>query len=94
MPHSYIPPLGIPYYWRDETSEILSEVIHAYLEKHQLTAKQFAILKVYLNHWIFAPCWSGEKELAQLRDRVTQLQSIEEVDQWLEMALDNGIDPL
>lgn len=101
MPTTYLPPLGTPLYWRNETTGVLSAAVWAYLshgadpERHPSpTATQLVLLIAYLHYVIHAPCWYGQGELAQLRADVADLQTLADVQSWIMRCLAIGVDPL
>ena len=85
---------GIPLYWRDDISGELARVVMIYLRREELTEVQLDLFKRYLEHFIKAPCWIGESELARLRKVVGKLKTVPEVDQFLKDCLKIGLDPL
>lgn len=91
-----------PGYWMNETSGVLRPAVEAYLVGAALTGEQIAALRGYLRQWIGAPAWdrnpyAGEPErqwLAHMRAGVDQLTSRQAIDEWIEEASANGLDPL
>lgn len=100
IPTYYSGPLQLPLYWRDEVSGELGRAVEAYLNNRvdgsAVTAGQIELLRDYLCHWVFAPCWDnpGNGALKALRKSVAGLKSAAEVDEWIHTALDIGLDPL
>ena len=102
FPRFYLPPVGGPLYWRDETTGVLAGAILVFIahvankSNAAPSADQIELIRDYLDYWINAPCWrefeSGE--LLKLREEVKTLKTTEEVHKWLMTALDAGIDPL
>jgi hypothetical protein len=82
-----------PKYWMHETSGVLKPVIEAYLNGEELNVQQISLLRAYLRQWIDSPCWRGPK-IDPLRRQVRNLQTRDDIDHWLEQALEEGIDPL
>ena len=82
-----------PGYWMHETSGVLRPVIEVYLGGGQLDEPQLAIMRSYLAQWMDSP-WEPEDRIQVLRDQIGGLTSTDDVHQWLDDALDLGIDPL
>lgn len=58
-----------------------------------MTESEIADMRAYLRQWIEADCWSSPV-LADLRLAISRLVTREAIDEWLDDALDEGIDPL
>ena len=82
-----------PGYWMHETTGVLRPAVEAYLHDEPMTATDIAAMRAYLRQWIAAPAWRSEA-VGVLRQAIDQLTSREAIDEWLELALDEGIDPL
>lgn len=88
-----------PLYWQNEQTGKLREAVTAYLNNRidgeTVTENQIALLVEYIAYWVKAPCWDAPSdELQELRLSVEQLDTAEKVDEWIQKALDLGIDPL
>lgn len=67
----------------------------------ELTETHLLHLRAYLSHWAEAPCWrlnphSCSDHLAALDKLANDAKAIncrKDIDQWIEQALDLGIDP-
>jgi hypothetical protein len=85
-----------------ETSGVLRPVIEAYLRGEPMTQPQIAVMRAYLRQWVCAPMWNtnphaGREEhawLARMRARIDDLTSRKAINDWLEDAVDGGLDPL
>lgn len=104
IPHIYRPPHGLPLYWGDEMTGELPRAVRGYFDfvlgtGPELTERQFIILKDYLDHFIFAPCWTRtcqecfEEELAELRRTVKLIGSVKDIQQWNHQAMGIALDP-
>jgi len=82
-----------PGFWMHETSGQLRPVIEAYLEGADLTARDVAVMRVYLRQWIAAPVWHGP-EIDALRAAIDDIANRADISRWLDRAMDAGIDPL
>jgi hypothetical protein len=91
FPHSYIPPFGEPYHWESEESGLLEDAIAAWGQGIKLDRQQFWILKNYLLHWLFAPCW--QKDLYELRLDAMAITDSKEMEAILTRAFQVGIKP-
>lgn len=102
IPPIYFPPTGGPFYWRNIESDELRRAIMRLAESWgggddapDLTEDEVAWIADYFRYWINAPCWmdsSGKLEI--LRENVLKLKTQEDLEVWLEFALDLSIDPL
>ena len=82
-----------PKYWRTETSGVLIPLMETYLAGEPLDQKQVITMRAYLRQWIYSPVWIGQK-IDTLRRRIDLIETNKDVRDWLELALDAGIDPL
>jgi hypothetical protein len=92
FPHSYIPPLGEPYHWECEESGILADAIATWGEGRDISSIQYRILKAYILHWLFAPCWRPS-DLYDLRLGAMAMTNISEMESILNRAFKLGIKP-
>ncbi len=89
----------IPGYWMHEISGALRPAIEAYLaatiDPHApaMTDRQIAAMRAYLRQWICAPVWHGPM-IDVLRTQIDEITTREDIDHWLDRALEEGIDPL
>jgi hypothetical protein len=83
----------VPGYWMNETSGELRPVIERYLTAQHLTARDVAIMRVYLRQWINDGAWIGPL-IDALRTQVDEIHDRDGIRRWLDRALDAGIDPL
>jgi hypothetical protein len=81
----------IPGYWQHETSGVLRPAVEAYLAGGQMTGAQIAAMRAYLRQWIAAD-WPGNVE--RLRKQIDGLTSRAALDRWIDLADEQGIDPL
>ncbi|NEQ29666.1 MAG: hypothetical protein F6K04_01495 [Leptolyngbya sp. SIO4C5] len=94
-------PTGCPLYWRNEESGQLAPAITAYIQ-NKATPEELAIVKTYFEHWIKAPCWDEnpylsaktKAELDQLREAIASAETLDDLHQWQNKALEAGHDPL
>jgi hypothetical protein len=85
--------MSAPGYWMHEESGVLRPVVVAYLKDQPLTDAQIAVMRSYLRQWITANVWVGPA-IAELRRRIDGLTSRQAIADWLDDAIDLGIDPL
>ena len=89
-----------PKYWMYETGGKLRPAMERYLEGQPAEPDDIKFIRAYLRQWIDSPVWDGGAEgetrtaLDELRSKVHELQNRHQVEMWLELALDLGIDPL
>lgn len=108
MPDFYRPltPNGAirgPLRWQDETSGILPNAVKAFFQAGMpdgppCTPTDIEIARSYAEYYINAPCWDtgGEEmteEFARLRAGVKTVKTELELSEWLNDALNVGIDP-
>jgi len=79
-------------YWMNETSGVLRPAVEAYLNGAEMTPMHIATMRAYLRQWANGP-WIGPM-IDPLRTRVEEIITRKDIDDWLEMALESGIDPL
>jgi hypothetical protein len=85
--------LKTPGYWMYETSGALRPAIVAYLQGDELTPVEIAAIRAYLRQWIMAPAWQGPA-IDALRAAIDGLTSRQAIRRWLDIALDENIDPI
>jgi hypothetical protein len=82
-----------PGFWQNETSGVLRPAVEAYLFGDPMTVMQIAAMRAYLRQWINAPEWKGAG-LPELRAKAETIRTRADINQWLELAAEVGIDPL
>lgn len=82
-----------PGYWMYETSGALRPAIVAYLKGDALNDAEIAAIRAYLRQWIMADAWRGPA-IDALRAGIDGLNSRSSIRRWLDVALDENIDPL
>lgn len=82
-----------PGYWMNEQSGVLDPVVRRYIAGDELRPLEVAAMRAYLRQWIDAPGFIGPA-VDDLRRRVEHLATTAQVRDWLDDALDAGIDPL
>lgn len=85
--------LAAPGYWMYEASGVLRPAVEAYLFGQTLTGEHIAYLRAYFRQWIAAPGFQGP-EVETLRRTIDGLTTRRAIRDWLDLALDAGIDPL
>ncbi len=100
------PVTGLPLNWRVEVSGVLPAAVNAYLnnriDRTALDEIQFEIVRVFMEHYINAPCWTEScspdeemaADLATLRRDVLTLRTPDQMAVWIHRCLDIGVDPL
>jgi hypothetical protein len=73
----------------NETSGVLRPAVEAYLKHDEMTPAEIAAMRAYLRQWI-----AGFHGVPELKEGVDKLTSRQAIAQWLDRALDLGIDPL
>jgi hypothetical protein len=85
--------LSAPMYWMHETTGVLRPVIEGYLHRREMTVEEIGTMRAYLRQWIMAS-WTAGPVIEKLRETVDSLTTREEIDRWMGIAMDEGIDPL
>lgn len=85
---------GVPGYWMNETSGVLAPAVEAYLTREEMSAEQIAAMRAYLRQWIMVGQWAPTEGVMALRMMVDGISSKRDIDRWLMLAEDEGIDPL
>jgi hypothetical protein len=75
-----------------ETSGVLRPVVLKYLEEQPLTEDEVVTMRAYLRQWMAAD-FRGSS-VGELRERLEEICSVDDLRAWLDDALDAGIDPL
>jgi hypothetical protein len=83
-----------PGYWMYETSGALRPAIVHYLKGGELTPAEIAAIRAYLRQWIMADGWYAGPAVDALRTAIDGLNSRQAIRRWLDIALDEDIDPL
>ncbi len=91
---------GTPLQWQDDVSGVLPTAVKTFFQwsgyQQPLTPGHLQMIREYCRYYINAPCWQiggMEQQFAELRQRVTHLQTSEEIETWCLDALEVGIDP-
>ena len=82
-----------PGYWMNETSGVLRPAVEAYLNNEPMSEGEIAAMRAYLRQWIMADGWQGPS-IDALRAAIDGLTSRQAIRRWLDVALDENIDPL
>ena len=85
--------LIVPNYWLHETSGMLYDAIRTYFNGDAMTPKQIDYMRAYLRQWIANPAWIGNK-VVELRAAIDGLTSRQAIERWLDVAEQEGIDPI
>lgn len=94
--------MSAPGYWMDETGGLLAPAVERYLTNDELRNGDIPLIRAYLRQWINSPAWDdnphldadGIRELVDLRSSVETIGTREDIDGWLKIAIDKGLDPL
>jgi hypothetical protein len=83
----------MPGYWMHETSGVLRPAVEAYIYGEPMTPEHIAAMRAYLRQWIADPAWQGGS-IDELRATVGLLTTRKDIDRWMEVAVNECIDPL
>jgi len=92
-----------PGYWMQEVGGELIPAVKRYLEgTDPLSVRDVALIRAYLVQWIDSPVWdlnpygndSLSEELKELRRAAPELRNRRQIEHWVEVAADWGMDPL
>jgi hypothetical protein len=103
MPKMY-QDFGGPLRWQDEQSGQLIAAVHAYFRVSgypPITHAQFELVRDYAEYYINAPCWdsnpynddASRKHLEELRQQVKDCKTDAQLESWLLLCLEVGLDP-
>lgn len=87
---------GMPVYWRSDVTGQCEGAMMAYLNG-AMNPRQFQIVAGYLQYHIGAPAWEDngfDLELMELREKSKHFKTREDIAQWLNEAMDIGLDPI
>ncbi len=79
-----------PRFWMNQEVGLLHFALLAYVDGEPLRADQIGLLRAYFAEWADGDFHGVD----DLRERIKTLATREDVDSWLEAAMDLGIDPL
>jgi hypothetical protein len=91
-----------PKYWMYESSGVLQPVVRKYLRGEELSFNELGVFRAYLRQWVQSPAWDqnphqtreGKAALNGLRSRITAIDGMERLREWLAAAVEQGLDPL
>ncbi len=106
-PKGYVsrgPVSGLPLSWQDDMSGQTQAAVMAYLEQ-EVTPQQLKLVIAYIQHHIHAPCFLESSPFGNvdswmigyitgLRQKSLALETIEDVNEYIDAALEVGLDPL
>ena len=82
----------VPGYWLNETGGELRPAVWAYLRGEQLGPDEISVIRDYLRQWMAGDFVGPAAD--ELREMVEQIGGRQTLREWLEAALEAGIDPL
>ena len=82
-----------PGYWMHETTGVLRPAVEAFLNGGDMTGEQIAAMRAYLRQWIECGVWRGWM-VSKLRVMVDDVADRQDIETWLRLAEQEGIDPL
>jgi hypothetical protein len=85
---------GGPGFWKYETGGKLRPVVERYLGGAVLEPLEIAILRAYLVQWFASPAWFDTAEIEELRRRSKGLNTLDDIDELVSLAVAGGFDPL
>lgn len=105
-PDPRLPPRGhpdAPKYWMHEVSGKLAEAVYLYLtHPESLGPTAIGLLRAYFRQWIDSPAWDlnparNEADISKLnalRISAPLIRSLGDVNAWMRLAVEQGLDPL
>jgi len=91
-----------PKYWMLETGGKLVPAMKRYLSDEKSEPGDVDLIRAYLVQWIYSSVWddapmmddAGRAELKELRLGAHKLTNRRQIEHWIEVATDWGMDPL
>lgn len=91
------PPGALPLHWQNDVTGTVQPAAHKFLgigdPDAKMTPEELRILRDYMGNYCLAPWFQGEG-LAELRRSIADVNTLDELWQWLHRSLDIGIDPM
>lgn len=95
---------GTPLNWRDDVTGQMGAAVMAYLNQ-KLTDEQLNLVISYVQYHIHAPCFLEQSpfgemdeemasEIKLLRKRSLELKTIEDINEYINQAMNIALDPL
>lgn len=85
-------------YWKQEKSGVLEIAIHRFLNDLPLNDDLLSHLQTYCQHWADFDGWrvpfEQKEDLARMRSSIRDFKTVDDLQNWLDLALELGIDPL
>lgn len=83
-----------PGFWMHETSGKLAPVVTKYIQRKPLDDAEIVVMRAYLRQWIGADAWLESPGIKNLRLMVDKIVDMPTLDAWLDIAFEEGVDPL
>ena len=91
-----------PKYWLHNTDGVLVPAVNRLIKGFPLSVQDTGAIRAYLRQWIWSPVWernpkmdaAGFARLAELRESVGGLETAPEINHWIRLVVDEGMDPL
>jgi hypothetical protein len=91
-----------PKYWINETGGELVPAIQRYMKREPLSGHDVYLIRAYLRQWIGSPVWlmnpgltdEIRQQILDLRTRATNILTWKHIKEWIDKAIDLGMDPL
>jgi hypothetical protein len=98
-------PNGMALTWPNEQSgqlrKLLMNFLDATLSKSSIKPSELETVQAYFKYYIHAPLWEhpdfdeqSKTQLAQLRTKIKEAKTLEQLKAWIDDCLDIGIDPV
>lgn len=98
---------GTPLNWRDDVTGGMESAVMAYLNQGQeeVSPEHLQLVIAYIQHHIHAPCFLEESPFGEvdpwmsgyiigLRQKALNLKTVEDVNEYIDAAMEVGLDPL
>lgn len=82
-----------PHFWMAEQTGSLANAVEVYLRGEHLSPTEFAALRLYLQQYLERAVMTGEADRKRLIGSLPKLQTIRELERFVDLIAESGIEP-
>lgn len=82
-----------PHFWMAEKTGSLANAVEIYLRGEDLSPADFVALRLYLQQYLERAVMTGETDRKRLIERLPKLQTIRELERFVDLIAESGIEP-